>query len=96
MWYNYGGDSMKYDSSYVDYTYSGEELSKAFIKEFVKFRKENNLTQDVFAQFAGCSREKIARIESGMHSPSLISLLNILGAIGYTLKIEKVVYKKKC
>ena len=65
---------MKYDSSYVDYVYSGEELEKAFIKEFIRFRKENNLTQDVFAQFAGCSREKIARIESGMHSPSLLSM----------------------
>ena len=90
MWYNGVGDDMKYDSSYIKYTYSGEELSQVFIKEFVRFRKENNLTQDVFAQFAGCSREKIARIESGSHSPSLISLLNILGSIGYTIKIEKV------
>ncbi len=84
---------MKYDSSYVNYVYSGEVLEKIFIKEFVRFRKENNLTQDVFAQFAGCSREKIARIECGKHSPSLLSLLNILGSIGYTLKIEKIVPK---
>ena len=85
---------MKYDSSYVDFVYKGEDLEKIFIQEFVRFRKENNLTQDVFAQFAGCKREKIARIECGEHSPSLLSLLNILGSIGYTLKIEKV-HKKK-
>ena len=85
---------MKYDASYVDFVYKGEDLEKIFIQEFVRFRKENNLTQDVFAQFAGCKREKIARIECGEHSPSLLSLLTILGSIGYTLKIEKV-HKKK-
>ena len=84
---------MKYDSSYVNYVYNGKDLERIFIKEFVRFRKENNLTQDVFAQFAGCSREKIARIECMKHSPSLLSLLNILGSIGYTVKIEKVVSK---
>ncbi|MBR1748719.1 MAG: helix-turn-helix transcriptional regulator [Bacilli bacterium] len=84
---------MKYDSSYVNYVYTGKDLERVFIKEFVRFRKENNLTQDVFAQFAGCSREKIARIECMKHSPSLLSLLNILGSIGYTVKIEKVVSK---
>ena len=89
---------MKYDSSYVDFTYSGEELSKNFIKEFVRFRKENNLTQDVFAQFAGCSREKIARIESGMHSPSLISLLKSISCCSVNLilfiSIPILIYNK--
>ena len=84
---------MKYDSSYVNYVYTGKDLERVFIKEFVRFRKENNLTQDVFAQFAGCSREKIARIECMKHSPSFLSLLIILGSIGYTVKIEKVVSK---
>ena len=81
---------MKYDPSYVDYSYSGELLNEVFIKEFVRFRKENNLTQDLFSKFSSVPREKIARIENGSHSPSVLSLLNILGPIGYTIKIVKV------
>ena len=81
---------MKYDPSYVDYRWDGEYLNKIFIKEFIRFRKENNLTQDLFAKFSNVSREKIARIENGSHSPTVLSLLNILGPIGYTIKIEKV------
>ena len=81
---------MKYNPSYVDYSYDGELLNEIFIKEFIRFRKENNLTQDVFAKFSNVSREKIARIENGSHSPSILSLLKILGPIGYTIKIEKV------
>ena len=81
---------MKYDPSYVDYSYDGKYLNEQFIKDFIRFRKENNLTQDLFAQFSNISRTKIARIENGSHSPSVLSLLNILGPIGYTIKIVKV------
>ncbi len=81
---------MNYDPSYVDYSYDGKHLNDIFIKEFIRFRKENNLTQDLFSKFSGVSREKIARIENGSHSPTVLSLLNILGPIGYTIKIEKV------
>lgn len=86
---------MKYNPEYVDFSYSGEELNEIFIKEFIRFRKENNLTQEVFSEFSNCSREKIARIENGSHSPTVLSLLNILGPIGYTIKIEKVEQKKE-
>ncbi len=81
---------MDYDINYIDSSYTSKELNEIFIKEFIKFRKENNLTQDLFSKYSNVSREKIARIESGMHSPSIKSLLDILGPIGYTIKIEKV------
>lgn len=81
---------MDYDKNYIDCAYNADELNKLFIKEFISFRKENNLTQDLFSKYSGVSREKIARIESGFSSPSIISILKILGPIGYTLKIEKV------
>lgn len=67
-----------------------EELNRTFIKEFIEFRKKNNLSQELFSEFANVSREKIARIEAGTHSPSIQSMLKILGPIGYTLKIEKI------
>ena len=81
---------MDYDKNYIECSYTAEELNKKFIKEFARFRRENNLTQDLFAKYAGVSREKIARIEAGMHSPSIYNLLKILAPIGYTIKIQKV------
>lgn len=81
---------MDYDKNYIECSYTVDELNKIFIKEFIQFRKENNLTQDLFSKYSNVSRTKIARIEAGLTSPSVISLLQILGPIGYTLKIEKV------
>ena len=84
---------MDYDINYIEASYNPDELNRIFINDFIKFRKENNLTQELFSKYSNVSREKIARIESGMHSPSVISLLKILGPIGYTIKIEKVTKK---
>jgi len=81
---------MDYDKNYIEAEYNAEELNEIFIKEFISFRKENNLTQDLFSKYSGVSRVKIARIENGSSSPSILSLLKILGPIGYTIKIEKV------
>ena len=85
---------MDYDKNYIDCSYTAEELNQILIKEFISFRKENNLTQDLFSKYSQVNREKIARIENGSHSPSILSLLKILGPIGYTIKIEKVKNKK--
>jgi transcriptional regulator with XRE-family HTH domain len=81
---------MDYDINYIDASYDAKELNEIFIKDFIRFRKENNLTQELFSKYSGVSRTKIARIENGSHSPSVLSLLEILGPIGYTIKIEKV------
>lgn len=86
---------MDYNKNYIETSYNAEELNKIFIKEFIRFRKENNLTQDLFSKYSGVPREKIARIESGMHSPTILSLLKIIGPIGYTIKIVKVKDKDK-
>ena len=81
---------MDYDINYIETSYNAEELHDIFIKEFIQFRKENNLTQELFAKYSNVTREKIARIGSNYSSPSLLSLLKILAPIGYTIKIEKV------
>lgn len=84
---------MESDKNYIETSYNAEELNEIFIKEFIRFRKENNLTQDLFSKYSGVPRTKIARIECGSCSPTILSLLKILAPIGYTIKIEKV--KKK-
>lgn len=86
---------MDYDLNYIENTFTANELNMLFIKDFIQFRKENNLTQDLLAKYSNVKREKIARIESNYCSPTILSLLKILGPIGYTIKIEKVTSKIK-
>ena len=81
---------MDYDINYIITQYKPKELNEIFIREFARVRRENNLTQTLLAKYSHVSREKITRIENGMHSPSVLSLLEILGPIGYTIKIVKV------
>ena len=84
---------MKSMYDYVNYIEPGksvEELEKEFLDDFILFRKENNLTQELLALYSKVNRVKIARIESGMHSPTIKNIIQILGPLGYTLKIEKI------
>ena len=76
--------------NYIKIDKTLDELEWDFIKEFTFIRKTNNLTQQLLADYSKTTREKIARIESKMHSPNLRSLIKILGSIGYTIKIEKI------
>lgn len=85
---------LDYDVNYIERIYSDDELEDLFIKEFIAVRKENNLTQNLFGIYSGVTREKIARIENKMHSPTINNLIKILGPIGYTIKIVKVDKKK--
>ena len=76
--------------NYIEVDKTPQELESEFINDFISFRKENNLTQELLALYSKVNRVKIARIESGMHSPTVKNLLQILGPLGYTVKIEKV------
>ncbi len=76
--------------NYIKINKTLKELENDFIKEFKFIRKTNNLTQQLLADYSNTSREKIARIETKKHSPSIRSLIKILGSIGYTIKIEKI------
>ena len=93
MWYNVFMKNMYEYINYIEPIKSTEELENDFINDFVAFRKENNLTQELLGLYSKVSRTKVARIESGMHSPTVKNLIQILGPIGYTIKIEKI--KKK-
>ena len=78
------------EENYIENKYTVDELNQKFLKDFAKVRRENNLTQSLLSRYSKVPREKIARIELGMHSPSIKSLLKILAPIGYTIKIEKI------
>ena len=76
--------------NFIESPKTPEELEKEFISDFIAFRKENNLTQELLGLYSKVNRVKISRIEAGMHSPSIKNLLQILGPLGYTIKIEKI------
>ena len=66
------------------------DLESDFLFDFIKLRHELGLTQSEMAKKSGVLRDKITKIEIGLYSPNLTSLLKILGPLGYTLKIEKI------
>ena len=81
--------------NYIEVDKTVEELEHDFLNEFIAFRKENNLTQELLALYSKVNRVKISRIETGMHSPTIKNLIQILGPLGYTIKIEKIKNMKK-
>ena len=65
------------------------DMETDFIFDFIRLRHDLGLTQKEMAEKSGVLRDKISKIEAGLYSPNLTSLLKILGPLGYTLKIEK-------
>ncbi len=70
-------------------------LEKEFRDNLKKIRKENGYTQEKLSKKCSIIRETIARIESGIVSPQLNTLIKILEPIGYTVSIEKIVTEEE-
>ncbi len=66
------------------------KLNQEFLFDFVTLRHKLGLSQEEMAQKSNVLRDKITKIETGRYSPTITSLFKILGAFGYTLKIEKI------
>ena len=49
--------------NYIETDKTPSELEKEFINDFISFRKENNLTQELLALYSKVNRVKISRIE---------------------------------
>lgn len=60
------------------------------ICEFIRLRKEANMSQQDIADQSNIIRTTVARIENGMNSPQMKTMLQILEPLGFTLKIEKI------
>ena len=67
-----------------------QDLEYEFICDFIRIRKEHNLSQQALADMSGVVREKIAKIENHLNSPQLNSLIKVLEPIGYTIKIMPI------
>ena len=67
-----------------------EKLYQDFNYDFICLRHKLGLTQQEMADKSSVLRDKITKIERGIYSPNLKSILRILGPLGYTIKIEKI------
>lgn len=66
------------------------DIEYNFISDFIKIRRDADLTQQQMADKANVIRTTVARIENLMTSPQLNTLIKLLEPIGYTIKIEPI------
>lgn len=66
---------------------SSYELCEEIIKEIVHMRQYNNLSQNELADISGVRQPMIARIEHGINTPNMSTVLKLLAAFGKTLYI---------
>lgn len=69
--------------------YSEVENEYKLIREVVKARKEQGLTQQELAEMVGVKQQVISRFEREKHIPTLDNFLKILDGVGLELKLEK-------
>lgn len=66
---------------------SNEEFD--FIRQIVKIRQEEKMSQKEIERLTGISQANVARFEKNTHSASLSTVIKILNTLGYRLSIEK-------
>ena len=66
---------------------SSYELCEEIIKEITHMRQYNNLSQNELADISGVRQPMIARIEHGINTPNMSTVLKLLAAFGKTLYI---------
>ena len=62
-----------------------EEAIAAIIEGLIKARQEKNISQRELEKLSGVRQPVIARMESGVTSPQLETVLKILAPLGKTL-----------
>lgn len=81
---------MKKVERYIEQEKVISDMEYELITEFIRLRKDAKLSQQDIADQSKVIRTTIARIENGMNSPQIKTMLQILEPLGYTLKIEKI------
>ena len=83
-----GGDALEF----IDAMLSPEEIAEsnlrvALIGELIKARQERGLSQKKLEELSGVKQPIIARMEKGITSPQLDTVLKVLVPLGKTLAI---------
>ena len=66
---------------------AGSDLRIALITELIRVRQEKGLSQKKLEELSGVKQPVIARMEKGLTSPQLDTILKILAPLGKTLTI---------
>ena len=69
--------------------YVKDKFKLEIVSTFMKYRKENNLTQKELAKKLGTNQQAISRLENLLINPSLDFLIKSFDKIGYELKVVK-------
>lgn len=63
------------------------KLEEEIIEATITARKRNNLSQRELSEISGVKQPAIARLEKRVNLPQTSTLLKVLFAMGYTLKV---------
>lgn len=63
------------------------KIEMEIIQATINARKNNKLSQEELSKKVGLKQSALARVEKGLHSPSISTLIKILTPLGYTLKV---------
>ena len=66
------------------------DMEYSIITDYIKIRKNSNVSQEQLAKDTNVIRTTIARIERNMNSPQLKTMLELLEPLGYTLEIVPI------
>lgn len=66
------------------------DLRVAIIGELIKARNESNLSQRELEELSGVKQPIISRLESGVTSPQLNTVLKLLAPLGKTLAVVPI------
>lgn len=79
-------DLMKDEEFKVEYEKLGPRYEA--IKQIVKARKDQNITQSELAKRVGTQKSNISRLESGNYNPSLDFLTKVADSLGMNLVVK--------
>ena len=71
------------------------KLERDIIEATIRVRKESNLTQQELSELTGIVQPSIAKIENFTRAPQYKTLMKMLYAMGYTLKVVPLEEKKQ-
>jgi len=66
------------------------EKKYELIERISKIRRENNMSQEELSSLIEMKQPSLARIERGLVTPGIDTLLKILYPLGYTIEIKKI------
>lgn len=78
------------EKEYIKHEKKIMDMEYNLITEYIKLRKDSNISQEELAKQTNVIRTTIARIERNMNSPQLKTMLELLEPLGYTLEIVPI------